>query len=138
MRKIKEVLRLQTLGLKQEQIARSCGISQSTVSEYVKTAAAADITWSQIADWDEVRLQRELFPNRQKHQARSGACGARLRGRARAVAAPQARDVAVALGGIPTSVAGRHRYSRYVAAVFLLRNHLNAMTDARSGDFGAT
>jgi hypothetical protein len=41
------------------------------------------------------------------------------------------------LGGIPTSVAGRHRYSRYVAAVFLLRNHLNAMTDARSGDFGA-
>ena len=41
MRKIKEVLRLQALGLKQEQIARSCGISQSTVSEYQAAATAA-------------------------------------------------------------------------------------------------
>jgi transposase len=64
MRKIKEVLRLQALGLKQEQIGRSCGISQSTVSEYVTTAAAAGISWEQIADWDEVRLKRELFPSR--------------------------------------------------------------------------
>jgi transposase len=64
MRKIKEVLRLQALGLKQEQIARSCGISQSTVSEYVTTAAAAGISWEQIVDWDEVRLKRELFPSR--------------------------------------------------------------------------
>ncbi len=70
MRKIKEVLRLQALGLKQEQIARSCGVSQSTVSEYVRTAAEAGVTWNQIADWDETRLQRELFPNR-RHKVRS-------------------------------------------------------------------
>ena len=29
-------------------------------------------------------------------------------------------------------------YSRYVAAVFMLRNHLNPMTDARSVDINAT
>jgi len=29
-------------------------------------------------------------------------------------------------------------YSRYVAAVFMLRNHLKAMTDARTGDILAT
>jgi hypothetical protein len=28
--------------------------------------------------------------------------------------------------------------SRYVAAVFMLRNHLKAMTDARTGDILAT
>lgn len=64
MRKIKEVLRLQALGLKQEQIARSCGISQSTVSEYVTAASAAGISWSQIADWHDTRLERELLPSR--------------------------------------------------------------------------
>jgi transcriptional regulator with XRE-family HTH domain len=34
MRKHKEVLRLHSLGLTQQQIARSCSISQSTVHEY--------------------------------------------------------------------------------------------------------
>ena len=64
MCKIKEVLRLQALGLKQEQIARSCGISQSTVSEYQAAASAAGVHWDEIADWNEVRIQQELFPNR--------------------------------------------------------------------------
>ena len=40
MRKIKEVLRLHSLGLSQRQIAASCAISQATVSEYRKTAEA--------------------------------------------------------------------------------------------------
>jgi hypothetical protein len=39
MRKLKEVLRLHSLGLKQRQIARSCLIAQSTVHEYLKAAA---------------------------------------------------------------------------------------------------
>jgi DNA-binding NarL/FixJ family response regulator len=38
MRKLKKVLRLQSLGLSQHQIARSCSISQSTVHEYVSAA----------------------------------------------------------------------------------------------------
>ena len=70
MRKIKEVLRLQALGLKQEQIARSCGISQSTVSEYQGAATAAGINWEQIADWNELRIQQELFPQSQARCAR--------------------------------------------------------------------
>src|SRR5581483_956009 len=45
MRKLKEVLRLHSLGLKQQQIGRSCPISQSTVHKYLKAAAAAGVSW---------------------------------------------------------------------------------------------
>ena len=45
MRKIREVLRLHSLGLKQRQIARSCSVGQSTVSEYIKAADAAALRW---------------------------------------------------------------------------------------------
>ena len=45
MRKLKEVLRLHSLGLKQQQIARSCLIAQSTVHQYLKAAAAAGVKW---------------------------------------------------------------------------------------------
>ncbi len=64
MRKLKEVLRLLSLGLKQHLIARSCSIAQSTVSEYVAAAEAAGIDWPAVADWDERRLEAVLFPNR--------------------------------------------------------------------------
>jgi transposase len=66
MRKIKEVLRLHSLELKQQQIARSCGISQSTVSEYLKTAEAAGVSWAEASSWEESRLQQALFPDRQR------------------------------------------------------------------------
>jgi len=62
MRKIKEVLRLHSLGLKQRQIASSCSIGQSTVSEYLKAAGAARLTWPEVADWDESRLTAALMP----------------------------------------------------------------------------
>ncbi len=46
MRKVKEVLRLRFgLGLLQNQIARSCSISQSSVRRYLEKAAAAGLTW---------------------------------------------------------------------------------------------
>ena len=45
MRKLKEVLRLHSLGLSQHQIARSCSISQSTVHEYVSASEAAGVKW---------------------------------------------------------------------------------------------
>ena len=61
MRKHKEVLRLHSFGLTQQQIARSCSISQSTVHEYLKAAATAGVTWPIPAEWDEERLQQELF-----------------------------------------------------------------------------
>jgi hypothetical protein len=57
MRKLKEVLRLYSLGLKQQQIARSCRIAQSTVHGYLKAAAAADVSWPLPPDWDDRRLE---------------------------------------------------------------------------------
>ena len=61
MRKIKEVLRLDSLGLKQRQIARGCSIGQSTVSEYLNAAEAAQLNWSEVAEWDEARLAAALI-----------------------------------------------------------------------------
>jgi len=62
MRKIKEVLRLKfELGLGQRQIARSCSISQSTVHNYLKRAAAAGLGWPLPEGWEESRLNEARF-----------------------------------------------------------------------------
>lgn len=63
MRKIREVLRLRfELGLPQDQIARSCSISQATVHRYLERAAAATLRWPLPEDCDDRRLQQLLFP----------------------------------------------------------------------------
>jgi len=64
MRKLKEVLRLHSLGLSQHQIARSCSISQSTVHEYVSAAQAAGVSWPLAEDWGDQQIERALFPQR--------------------------------------------------------------------------
>lgn len=64
MRKLKEVLRLHSLGLSQHQIARSCRISQSTVHEYVSAAQVADIKWRLPENWTDGQIERALFPQR--------------------------------------------------------------------------
>ena len=64
MRKLKEVLRLQSLGLSQHQIARSCSISQSTVHEYLSAAEAAGVKWPLPEGWDDQQIERALFPQR--------------------------------------------------------------------------
>ena len=51
MRKLKEVLRLHSLGMSQHQIARSCSISQSTVHEYLSAAQAASVSWPLPEGW---------------------------------------------------------------------------------------
>jgi hypothetical protein len=61
LRKIKEALRLHSLGLTQCQIARSCSIGQSTVSAYLKAAEAASIQYSAVADWEEQKLITALL-----------------------------------------------------------------------------
>lgn len=62
MRKIKEVLRLHfELGMGQRKIARSCAISQSTVHDYLKAAAAAGVRWPLTEGWEESRLEAALF-----------------------------------------------------------------------------
>jgi len=64
MRKLKEVLRLHSLGLSQHQIARSCAISQSTVHEYVSAAQAAGVKWPLPEDWGDQQIEQALFPQR--------------------------------------------------------------------------
>ena len=64
MRKLKEVLRLHSLGLSQHQIARSCSISQSTVHEYLSAAQAAGVKWPAPENWDDQQIERTLFPQR--------------------------------------------------------------------------
>ena len=64
MRKLKEVLRLHSLGLSQHQIARSCSISQSTVHEYVSAAHLAGVKWPLPENWDDRQIEQRLFPQR--------------------------------------------------------------------------
>lgn len=68
MRKIKEVLRLRFgLGLRQDQIARSCSIGQATVHRYLEKAAAAGLSWPLAEEWDDRRLDDLLFPAQPGH-----------------------------------------------------------------------
>src|SRR5260370_34028563 len=62
MRKIREVLRLRFgLGLPQDQIARSCSISQATVHRYLERAAATALSWPLPEDCDDRHLQQLLL-----------------------------------------------------------------------------
>jgi len=62
MRKTQEVLRLHfELKLGQRQIARSCGIGQSTVHDCLKRAVAAGVSWPLPLDWDQERLEQALY-----------------------------------------------------------------------------
>jgi len=64
MRKINEVLRLRNeQGLSQRDIARSCGVAQSTVAEYLARADRAGITWPLPEGMTETELERRLFPS---------------------------------------------------------------------------
>ncbi len=63
MRKIREVLRLKWgKGMSNRQIATSCGIGRPTVSEYLRRAGEAGLSWPLAGDLDEVRLEGLLFP----------------------------------------------------------------------------
>jgi transposase len=65
MRKVKEVQRLKYgLGLRQDQIARSCSIGQATVHRYLEKAAAAGLSWPLPEEYDDRRLNELLFPSR--------------------------------------------------------------------------
>ena len=64
MRKVKEVLRLKWLcGLSHRQIAKSCSIGRTTVSEYLRRAKEAGLSWPLPEGMDEASLDRLLFPS---------------------------------------------------------------------------
>ena len=64
MRKIREILRLKydcklTFG----QIATSCGIGRTTVSDYLKRFEVSPLEWPLSPDIDDIKLERLLFPS---------------------------------------------------------------------------
>lgn len=63
VRKIREMLRLHfACGLGVRQIARSLGVSHSTVSELLHRAAVAGLSWPLPEDLDDVTLEARLYP----------------------------------------------------------------------------
>jgi transposase len=62
MRKIKEILRLNQLGLPRREIGRSLAISHNTVADIVRRAEAAGISWPTAEQMDEAALDARLYP----------------------------------------------------------------------------
>ena len=63
MRKIRELMRLKhELGRSHREIATSLGIANSTVSDYVRRAAAAGLSWPLPEGLDDAALEAALFP----------------------------------------------------------------------------
>ena len=65
MRKIEEILRLKyAIGLTHRAIAKSCGVSTSTVSEYVTHAKAAGLSWPLPEGMTAEQLEARLYPDK--------------------------------------------------------------------------
>ena len=63
MRKTTEILRLKyEVGLTNRQIARSCGVTHTTVSNYLERVEKAGLGWPLSGEMDDERLQAMLFP----------------------------------------------------------------------------
>jgi transposase len=63
MRKIKEVLRLKwEQGISNRRIARACGISRPTVTEYLSRARDAGLSWPLPRELSDTQLEQALFP----------------------------------------------------------------------------
>jgi len=63
MRKTREVLRLKwALGLSGRQAAGSAAVARSTVSECLRRAAAAGLTWAQVEALSDAQLEARLYP----------------------------------------------------------------------------
>jgi len=65
MRKTREVARLKASGLSIRQIARSCQIARSTVSDYLGRLKAVGLAWPFPPDLSEEELDGRLFANRE-------------------------------------------------------------------------
>lgn len=71
MTKYREILRLASLGLSQQSIADSCGVSKKTVNRVLKRAKEKEICWPLDANETDAVLAERLFPFTPK-QAVSG------------------------------------------------------------------
>ena len=62
MHKIKEMIRLKDAGLSNRQIASSCAVSPSTVSEVIHRAEEMGLNWNAAEGLDEEELEKTLYP----------------------------------------------------------------------------
>ena len=74
MRKIREVLRLKyELGLGHRAIAASCAIARSSVSDYLRRADEAGLTWQQAHSLSDAEVEQRLFRYIGRHEPSSRA-----------------------------------------------------------------
>ena len=69
MTKYREILRLSNLGLSQQSIADSCGVSKKTVNRVLKKAKEINIFWPLDANDTDAVLAEKLFPSADKPTA---------------------------------------------------------------------
>ncbi len=48
MEKIREILRMHTMGYNQSEIAQSCAVARATVQDYIRRAKSKGITYEQL------------------------------------------------------------------------------------------
>ncbi len=69
MRKIREVLRLKwSQGLSDRRVARSCKVSKSSISDYVRRAKAAGLSWPLPTELDDEQLETKLFAEEKREK----------------------------------------------------------------------
>ena len=69
MTKYREILRLSSMGISQQNIAYSCGVSKKTVNKVLKRAREMDISWPLDVNQTDAVLAEKLFPSQQKDES---------------------------------------------------------------------
>ena len=70
MTKYREIIRLDSLGLSQQNIADSCNVSKKTVNRVLKRAKEIDLSWPLDANMTDAVIEKTLYPS--KNQSSSG------------------------------------------------------------------
>ena len=63
MKNYKEILRLESLGLKKTEIAKSCNCSRTTVVNTLKRAKEYNLDWNKVKDLSNESIAKELIPS---------------------------------------------------------------------------
>jgi len=69
VRKIKEILRLDSLNLSQRKISSSVQVSRSTVQEYLSKAASANVSWESVKDLNDDSITELLQGKKQPRKS---------------------------------------------------------------------
>ena len=68
MTKYREILRLKSLNLSQQNIADSCNVSKKTVNRVLKRAAELDISWPLDENDTDACISSSVFPKNRKEK----------------------------------------------------------------------